>query len=78
MLTREEYTESDIFEFLTLLQRNNRIDYETNLHKQIKIEEWKLVVKQLKRQSISLIFSKKNYAMYKCSIESLMLTSILL
>ena len=41
------------------------------------VEEWRIVVKRAKKNSTSSIFSKRNYALYKCSLESKLLTNLL-
>ena len=41
------------------------------------IEEWRNVVKRAKKNSTLSVFSKRNYSLYKCSLESELLTSLL-
>ena len=41
------------------------------------IEEWQQAVKRAKKRSISSIYSKRNYTMYKCILNSLRLILVL-
>ena len=40
-------------------------------------EEWVKTVKKAKRKSASSVFSKRNYSMYKCALESDKIVKIL-
>ena len=75
-LDLNEYSNTDVYEFLMLLQQNNAIRNERN-YKPITKEEWRHIIIKVKRQSRSSISSKRNYAMYKYRLESEVLTNIL-
>ena len=76
-LQRDECSNNDVFEFLSLLQWNNAISYETS-YKPITKEEWQFVVRKAKRQSNLSIFSKRKYSMHECGLHSKILINILL
>ena len=58
-LRKEEYDESDIYDFLTLLHGKNKTS-STMTYQEITIDKWREVVMKAKRISISSIFSKRN------------------
>jgi len=45
--------------------------------KPITEEEWVKTIKKAKKKSISSVFSKWNYSVYKCALESEKMTKIL-
>jgi len=59
---------------MKLLQTSN---YNQKYYQPITREEWAIVVKRSKRMSTSLIFSKINYSIYKCTLLSNQITDIL-
>ena len=65
-LEQSDYDSDNIFEYLQLFRRENH--YNTNQYKEITLEEWIKVVKQVKKTSTSSIFSKKTYTICKCSL----------
>ena len=67
-LAREDYSNPEVYDFLQLLNMNGAPYESTEQFRLITIDEWKLAVKQAKHMSISSIFSKRNYALYKYSI----------
>ena len=71
----DECNEKDIFDFLKLLERMNQID--STKYCLIEIEEWKIVMKRAKWLNTSSIFSKRNYSIYKCCLQSKKMISIL-
>jgi len=75
-LRRDDCNSEDVFEFLSLLQyrSGNMIN---EIYQPITEIEWIKVVKKSKRLSISLIFLKRNYAIYKLVIHSEIMTKIL-
>jgi len=75
-LTREECDHENIFEFLKLLKQTSRIRRNRN-NDEITAEQWIKVVKQSKRKSASSIFSRRNYAVYKCALTSERMTKVL-
>jgi len=44
---------------------------------EIIVDEWIKVVKKAKRKSVLLIFSKRNYGIHECALESQKMTQIL-
>lgn len=72
-LSESECDDERVYEFLKLLkQPNRRIS-----QKVISIAEWEKVVRKSKKRSASSIFSKRTYAVYKCSLGSDRMTLIL-
>ena len=73
---REECDSPVVFKFLQLLKSpTNQINIETQL---IFIDQQISVVKKAKKRSASLIFSQRNYAVYKCVIKSEKMNFILM
>ena len=73
-LESNEYDHPEVYQFLKLLTQEKYTEYR---YQPITIEEWKTVVRKLKKQSSSSIFSKRNYSLYKCSIASDLFTNLL-
>ena len=59
---------------MKLLQKPN---YEESPYIKITNEDWKSILRKSSRKSTSSIFSKRNYSMYKCTIESSRITTML-
>jgi len=75
-LQRDECDYDNIYEFLKLLKQPPRIRRNRS-NEEISEEQWKKVVKQSKRRSASSIFSRRNYAVYKCALTSDRMTRVL-
>ena len=76
-LKRVSCDNDDVFEFLTLLKKLGGYEQNSNGMDDITDEEWIRVVKKAKKKSASLIFSKRTYSVYKCALESSIMTRIL-
>ena len=64
-LTREEVQDDNVYNFLKLLRNEERW---TNNNKEldpITLEDWKAVVQRSKRKSVSSVFSRRTYVVYK-------------
>ena len=73
-LSRNECDDDRVYDFLKLLKvpRHRR-----HQHKEMTCEDWIKVVKRSKKRSASSIFSRRNYAVYKCALGSDRMTKIL-
>ena len=74
-LTPEDCDNEEVFEFLSLLknpQQNNKPPYEP-----ITEDKWIEEVKRSKKASVSSIFSRRTYSVYKCAIGCARMTTIL-
>ena len=77
-LRRDKYSNDNIFEFLSLLKRNNSLINNRLKFQLITKEEWRLAVTKVQRMSILSIFLNRNYSIYKCALGSENIISILL
>jgi len=75
-LSRDECDNDNVYEFLKLLRQNGRNNYRRT-RRELCEQDWIRVVKKSKRNSASSIFSKRTYAVYKCSLDSERMTNIL-
>ena len=73
----DEYNDNKVYKFLSILKRQNQTNI-TYQYSQITKEEWISVVKKSKKKSLSSIFSKRNYSIYKCTIDNERFTNLLL
>ena len=76
-LRREECDNQNVYEFLTLLKKPGGYNRGSNTIVNISKDEWIRIVKKAKCKSVSSIFSKWNYSVYKCALESTKITKIL-
>jgi len=72
----EDCDSKDVYEFLSLLKQLKNIRY-TNQFNTINIEEWRTMVKRSKKRSTLSIYSKQNYILYKYTLSSIRLTTLL-
>ena len=72
----EDCDDRDVHSFLTLL-KNHREEEQSGNSSEISEIEWERVVKKAKRKSASSIFSNRTYSVYKCALESKIMTKIL-
>ena len=63
------------YQFLRLLKRQSRVSW--NNDSGVTKERWSKVVKDSKKRSASLIFSKRTYSVYKCALGLEKMTLIL-
>ena len=75
-LRREECDDERVYRLLKLLNQNGRDQY-NRYRKVITTEDWVKVVKKSKKRSASSIFSRRIYAVYKCTLDSERMTDIL-
>jgi hypothetical protein len=73
----EDCDDVDVYDMLKLLKRTNQNSHEDNW-RDINELEWETVVRKSKRKSASSIFSQRTYSVYKCAIDSKIMTKILL
>ena len=71
----DEYDDSDIHSFLTLLKRQG-VEDQNEMSSKISELEWESVVKKAKKKSASSIFSNRMYSVYKCALEGKVMTKI--
>ena len=64
-LTRNEVQNDDVYEFLKLLTPNNRNKIQTSKFDLVTLDEWRSIVKRSKKKSVSSVFSKRTYVIYK-------------
>ena len=72
----DECDDSDVYKFLILLKRQNEED-QLEMSSEISEAEWERVVRKSKKKSASSIFSNRTYSVYKCALESNVMTKIL-
>ena len=73
----EECDDEDVYSFLTLLKQPQGRNHTAELE-EISELEWESVVTKVKRKSASSIFSNRTYSVYKCALDSKVMTKILL
>jgi len=75
-INENECDDERIYQFLKLLKRQQREEWNIN-ENEITKEKWIKVVKQSKKRSASSIFSRRTYSVYKCALGSEKMTRIL-
>ena len=64
-LTKDDVQHNDVHDFLKLLITHKGRKINTREFEPITIEDWKAVVKRSKRKSMSSVFSRRTYVVYK-------------
>ena len=64
-ITKDEVNDKDVYDFLRLLALPNGQEITTKKFDPITLEDWKYVVKKSKRKSVSSVFSRRTYVVYK-------------
>ena len=78
ILKREDIDNSDLFDFLKLLVSKKQNHKSTKEFNAIIVEDWRKIVKWCKRKSISSVFSKRTYVVYKLVAENERFMNILI
>ena len=71
----DDCDDEDVYSMLQLLKNTEERSQQSELE-EISENEWERVVKQSKRKSASSIFSQRMYSVYKCALESKVMTKI--
>jgi len=74
LLIEDDCDHPEVLNFLKLLKQKQPTEYR---YQQVTTDEWRTVVHKAKKQSLSSVFSKKNYSLYKYSIQSELITELL-
>ena len=75
-LCREDCDFESVYEFLKLLKQPEMMKQNRRCE-EITAEQWRRIVVRSKRRSASSIFSRRNYAAYKCALSSDRMTNVL-
>ena len=65
VLKKEDVDNEDLYDFLELLKLNEKQKKMNNEFKAMTIEDWRTIMKKCKSKSVSSVFSKRTYVVYK-------------
>jgi len=76
-LKSEECDNEDVYQFMKLLKKPGGHVRGSNKMEELSVAEWSKVMKKSKHKSLSSVFSKRTYSVYKCALDSDKMTNIL-